>query len=70
MSHNHINSATVDFDSSLKLLGTYVTEDLSWSNNTRALNKKAQQKLYFFRTQRKVSFDLELLVFFYHRIPT
>ncbi len=42
-----INGATVERVSSTKFLGVHITEDLSWTNNTAALAKKAQQRLYF-----------------------
>uniref|UniRef100_A0A8C2DCQ4 Alkylated DNA repair protein AlkB homologue 8 N-terminal domain-containing protein n=1 Tax=Cyprinus carpio TaxID=7962 RepID=A0A8C2DCQ4_CYPCA len=42
-----INGATVERVSSTKFLGVHITEDLSWTDNTAALAKKAQQRLYF-----------------------
>ncbi len=39
--------------SSTKFLGVHITEDLSWTNNTAALAKKAQQRLYFLRKLRR-----------------
>ncbi|KAI7812350.1 hypothetical protein IRJ41_000149 [Triplophysa rosa] len=44
-----INGATVERVSSTKFLGVHITEDLSWTNNTATLAKKAQQALYFLR---------------------
>uniref|UniRef100_A0A9J7Z4K7 Reverse transcriptase domain-containing protein n=1 Tax=Cyprinus carpio carpio TaxID=630221 RepID=A0A9J7Z4K7_CYPCA len=40
-----INDATVERVSSTKFLGVHITEDLSWTINTAALAKKAQQRL-------------------------
>ncbi len=48
-----INGATVERVSSTKFLGVHITEDLSWTNNTAALAKKAQQRLYFLRKLRR-----------------
>ncbi|KAL0170115.1 hypothetical protein M9458_034711, partial [Cirrhinus mrigala] len=42
-----INGASVERVSSTKFLGVHITEDLSWTNNTSALAKKSQQRLYF-----------------------
>ncbi len=39
--------------SSTKFLGVHITDDLSWTNNTAALAKKAQQRLYFLRKLRE-----------------
>ncbi len=36
-----------------QFLGVHITEDLSWTNNTAALAKKAQQRLYFLRKLRE-----------------
>ncbi|XP_057203612.1 ATP-binding cassette sub-family C member 8 [Triplophysa rosa] len=48
-----VNGATVERVSSTKFLGVDITEDLSWTNNTTALAKKAQQLLYFLRKLRR-----------------
>ncbi len=48
-----INGATVERVSSTKFLGLHITEDLSWTNNTAALAKNAQQRLYFLRKLRR-----------------
>ncbi len=48
-----INGTTVERVSSTKFLGVHITEDLSWTNNTAALAKKAQQRLYFLRKLRR-----------------
>lgn len=41
------------------------TQDLTWHHNTTALVKKAQQRLYFLRSLRKVKLSQELLLSFY-----
>lgn len=51
---------------SFKFLGTHITEDFTWTTNTTALVKKAQQRLYFLRTLKKTNLSGELLVSFYH----
>ncbi|KAL0150142.1 hypothetical protein M9458_054569 [Cirrhinus mrigala] len=47
-----INGASVERLSSTKFLSVYITEDLSWANNTTTLAKKSQQRLYFLRKLR------------------
>uniref|UniRef100_A0A9J8AUK8 Reverse transcriptase domain-containing protein n=2 Tax=Cyprinus carpio TaxID=7962 RepID=A0A9J8AUK8_CYPCA len=47
-----INGASVERVSSTKFLGVHITEDLSWTKNTAALAKKAQQCLYFLRKMK------------------
>ncbi len=48
-----------------RFLGTHIEEDLSWTTNTTALLKKAQQRLYFLRVLRKNNLTEILLVSFY-----
>ncbi len=60
-----INGATVERVSSTKFLGVYITEDLSWTNNTAALAKKAQQRLYFLRKLRRASAPASIMCTFY-----
>ena len=45
----HINRTAVEIVSSFKFLGVHITEDLTWTNNTTTLVKRAQQRLYFLR---------------------
>ena len=51
----HINGETVERVSSFKFLGIHISENLSWTINTTAIVKKAQQWLYFLRTLRKAN---------------
>ncbi|XP_036417071.1 NLR family CARD domain-containing protein 3-like [Colossoma macropomum] len=44
-----INGAAVERVNSIKFLGVHVTEDLSWTNNTASLARRAHQHLYFLR---------------------
>ncbi len=60
-----INGATVERVSSTKFLGVYITEDLSWTNNTAALAKKAQQRLYFLRKLRRARAPASIMCTFY-----
>ncbi len=59
------NSATVKRLSSTKFLGVHITEDLSWTNNTAALAKKAHQRLYFLRKLRRARAPAPLMCTFY-----
>ncbi len=60
-----INGATVERVSSTKFLGVHITEDLSWTNNTAALAKKAQQRLYFLRKLRRARAPASIMCTFY-----
>ncbi len=60
-----INGATVERVSSTKFLGVHITEDLSWTNNTAALAKKAQQHLYFLRKLRRARAPAPIMCTFY-----
>ncbi|KAI4872926.1 hypothetical protein NFI96_005305 [Prochilodus magdalenae] len=44
-----INGAAVQGVDSTIFLGLHVTEDLSWSNNTASLARKANQRFYLLR---------------------
>ncbi|XP_029938457.1 NACHT, LRR and PYD domains-containing protein 3-like [Salarias fasciatus] len=46
-------------------LGTVITDNLSWSANTSAVFKRAQQRLHFLRVLRKSNICEKLLVTFY-----
>jgi hypothetical protein len=60
----HTNRTAVNRVSSFKFLGVHVTEDLTWTNNT-TLGKKAQQRIYFIRHQRKFGMSPPVLVKYY-----
>ncbi len=60
-----INGATVERASSTKFLGVHITEDLSWTNNTAALAKKSQQRLYFLRKLRRARAPAPIMCTFY-----
>uniref|UniRef100_A0A8C5AV64 Reverse transcriptase domain-containing protein n=1 Tax=Gadus morhua TaxID=8049 RepID=A0A8C5AV64_GADMO len=61
----HINGDCVERAPSCKFLGTYISQELSWSINTTAIKKKAQQRLHFLRILRKNHLERKLLVSFY-----
>ncbi len=56
---------TVERASSTTFLGVHITEDLSWTNNTAALAKKAQQHLYFLRKLRRARAPTPIMCTFY-----
>ncbi|KAL0148027.1 hypothetical protein M9458_056642 [Cirrhinus mrigala] len=60
-----INGASVERVSSTKFLGVHITEDLSWTNNTTALAKKSQQRLYFLRKPRRARAPAPIMYTFY-----
>uniref|UniRef100_A0A9J8CXB0 Reverse transcriptase domain-containing protein n=1 Tax=Cyprinus carpio carpio TaxID=630221 RepID=A0A9J8CXB0_CYPCA len=60
-----INGASVERVSSTKFLGVHITEDLSWTENTAALAKKAQQRLYFLHKLRRARAPAPIMCTFY-----
>ncbi|KAK0149886.1 RNA-directed DNA polymerase from mobile element jockey [Merluccius polli] len=60
-----INGEGVARVASFKFLGAHIQEDLSWTTNTTALIKKAQQRLHFLRVLRRNYLEEKLLVSFY-----
>ena len=60
-----INGACVERVASFKFLGTVISEDLTWTANTTALVKKAQQTLHFLRVLRRNHREEKLQVSFY-----
>ena len=48
-----------------KFLGTIIPSDLGWGNNTDAVAKKAQQRLYFLRELKTFGLRREILVQFF-----
>ncbi|XP_062843794.1 alpha-tectorin-like [Trichomycterus rosablanca] len=49
----HINGEEVEMVESLKFLGVYMSDQLTWTVNTSHLIKKAQQRLFFLRKLKK-----------------
>ena len=61
----YINGSMVERVKSFKFLGVHISEDLSWSENTDAIIKKAHQRLYFLRRLRRVGMSRRTLSNFY-----
>ncbi len=60
-----IDSSTVERVSSTKFLGVHITEDLTWTTNTKSLSKKAQRRLHFLRRLKRASLPPPILNTFY-----
>ncbi len=60
-----IDTSTVERVSSTKFLGVHVTEDLTWTTNTKSISKKAQQRLHFLRRLKRASLPPPILTTFY-----
>lgn len=61
----YINGVCVERVQNFRFLGTIISADLSWTANTTATVKKAQQRLHFLRILRKNNLDMKLLMSFY-----
>ena len=48
-----MNGESVERVSDFRFLGIHIQQHLTWTINTKALMKKAQQRLYFLRILRK-----------------
>ncbi len=59
-----INGDCVERASNFRFLGVHLDDNLTWSTNTTATIKKAQQRLYFLRILRKNQLTQKLLVSF------
>ena len=55
----------VELVSKYRYLGTILDNKLSWEENTDAINKKAQQRLFFLRKLRYFQVDNKILTLFY-----
>ncbi len=60
-----IDGAAVGKVSSVKFLGVHLAEDLSFTTNTAAITKKAQQRLHLLRKLRKAGLPTAHLTTFY-----
>lgn len=49
-----INETEVERVKTFKFLGTYISEDLTWSHNTQQIIKMSQQRLYFFEKTEEI----------------
>ena len=61
----YIKGDMVERVTDFKFLGTYISQDLTWTVNTITLVKKSQQRLYFLRTLRRANVSQQLLLSFY-----
>jgi len=61
----NIKGCEVELVSNLKLLGVYITDDLTWHENTSDLVKKAEKFLYFLQTLKKAQLFSKILTNFY-----
>uniref|UniRef100_A0AAR2LPB5 Reverse transcriptase domain-containing protein n=1 Tax=Pygocentrus nattereri TaxID=42514 RepID=A0AAR2LPB5_PYGNA len=61
-----IRELEVERVSSFKYLGVHISEDLTWSLNTKQLVRKAQQRLYFLRRLRRFGMSPVILSNFYN----
>ena len=60
-----IQGVQVERVSTVRFLGTLISEDVSWTANSAALAKRANQRLYFLRVLRRQQVQQRLLVDFY-----
>ncbi|KAI4884459.1 hypothetical protein NFI96_003687 [Prochilodus magdalenae] len=60
-----ITGAAVERVSSFKLLGVHITEELTWTEHTTRVVKKAQQRLFFLRRLKRFGMDPRTLRTFY-----
>lgn len=61
----YIQGVCVERVQSMRFLGVQISEDLSWTANTTAVVKRAQQRLHFLRVLRRNNLEERLLVTFY-----
>ena len=63
-----IHGSVVEQVSEYKYLGTNISSNLDWSKNTLAVQKKANQRLFFIRQLKQIHLDNTLLVLFYKTV--
>uniref|UniRef100_A0A3B1IEK6 Reverse transcriptase domain-containing protein n=1 Tax=Astyanax mexicanus TaxID=7994 RepID=A0A3B1IEK6_ASTMX len=61
----HIGGSAVEVVDSYRYLGVHLTSNLTWSNNTSTLVRKAHQRLYFLRRLRRAGLGSVVLTSFY-----
>ena len=62
----YINGKCVERVHTFRFLGVQISDDFSWTHNTTAVIKKAQQHLNFLRVLRRNNLDNKMLLAFYH----
>ena len=65
-----IDNTVVKQVESFKFLGSTISSDLSWGNNTASMVKKGQQRMYFLRQLNRPKFGIPPIILkrFYHAI--
>uniref|UniRef100_A0A3B1KLM0 Reverse transcriptase domain-containing protein n=1 Tax=Astyanax mexicanus TaxID=7994 RepID=A0A3B1KLM0_ASTMX len=61
----HIGGSVVEVVDCYRYLGVHLTSNLTWSNNTSTLVRKAHQRLYFLRRLRRAGLGSVVLTSFY-----
>ncbi|KAI4871589.1 hypothetical protein NFI96_021134, partial [Prochilodus magdalenae] len=61
----HVGGSAVEVVSSYRYLGVHLSNNLTWSNNTSSLVRKAHQRLYFLRRLRQAGLGSSVLTSFY-----
>ncbi|KAI4879285.1 hypothetical protein NFI96_006046 [Prochilodus magdalenae] len=61
----HVGGSAVEVVSSYRYLGVHLSNNLTWSNNTSSLVRKAHQQLYFLRGLRRAGLGSPVLTSFY-----
>ena len=60
-----VNGDSIERVDCFVFLGTIISSDLAWENNTDAFLKKTQQRLFFLRQLNKFGLRREIIVQFY-----
>ena len=63
-----IDNTVVKQVESFKFLGSTISSDLSWGNNTASMVKRGQQRMHFLRQLKKFGISPIILKRFYHAI--
>ncbi|KAI4899536.1 hypothetical protein NFI96_002056 [Prochilodus magdalenae] len=61
----HVGGSAVEVVSSYRYLGVHLSNNLTWSNKTSSLVRKAHQRLYFLRRLRRAGLGSSVLASFY-----
>ncbi|KAI4871444.1 hypothetical protein NFI96_013072, partial [Prochilodus magdalenae] len=61
----HVRGSAVEVVSNYRYLGVHLSNNLTWSNNTFSLVRKAHQRLYFLRRLRQAGLGSSVLTSFY-----
>ncbi|KAI4904782.1 hypothetical protein NFI96_002045 [Prochilodus magdalenae] len=61
----HVGGTAVEVVSNYRYLGVHLSNNLTWSNNTSSLVRKAHQRLYFLRRLRRAGLGSSVLTSFY-----